>query len=109
MITTRHEAGILVCELKGRLDAITADAAGEEIIALLAAGNRRVLLNLSALDYVSSMGLRVFSRASRAAHAAGGSLKLCSPTAPVAKVLEISGMDNLLDLYATESAALAAF
>jgi len=109
MISTRQEADILVCELKGRLDMVTSEATGEEIMSLVAAGNTRLLLNLAALDYVSSIGLRVFVRAAKAAHAAGGALKLCSPTPSVAKVLEISGMDNLLDLQATESAALAAF
>ncbi len=109
MISTRRESGVLVCELGGRLDATTAEAAGEELLSLVAAGSSRLLLNLSSLDYVSSMGLRVFVRAAKAAHAAGGALKLCSPTAPVAKVLEISGMDNLLDMHADESAALAAF
>ncbi len=109
MISTRHEAGIIVCELKGRLDTVTSEATWDEIMALVAAGNSRLLLNLAALDYISSIGLRVFVRAAKATHAAGGALKLCSPTASVAKVLEISGMDNLLDLHTAESAALAAF
>lgn len=109
MISTRNEAGVLVCELKGRLDTVTAEAIGEEIMSLVAAGNSRLVLNLASLDYVSSIGLRVFVRVAKAAHAAGGALKLCSPTPSVAKVLEISGMDNLLDLHAAESAALAAF
>ncbi len=109
MITTRQEAGILVCELSGRLDATSSEAAATELLALVAAGNAKLLLNLKTLDYVSSIGLRVFVRVAKATHAAGGALKLCSPTSSVAKVLEISGMDNLLDLHTEESAALAAF
>ena len=109
MITTRQETGILVCELGGRLDATSSEAAATELLALVAAGNAKLLLNLKTLDYVSSIGLRVFVRVAKATHAAGGALKLCAPTTSVAKVLEISGMDNLLDLHTEESAALAAF
>ncbi len=109
MITTRQETGILVCELGGRLDATSSEAAATELLALVAAGNGKLLLNLQTLDYVSSIGLRVFVRVAKATHAAGGALKLCAPTSSVAKVLEISGMDNLLDLHTEESAALAAF
>jgi anti-anti-sigma factor len=109
MITTRQETGILVCELGGRLDATSSEAAATELLALVGAGNAKLLLNLKTLDYVSSIGLRVFVRVAKATHAAGGALKLCAPTTSVAKVLEISGMDNLLDLHTEESAALAAF
>lgn len=109
MISTRQEAGVIVCSLRGRLDALTAEPVSEQLLSMIAAGNTRLLLELSALDYISSIGLRVFVRTAKAAHAAGGALKLCRPTAPVSKVLEISGMDNLLDLHTLESAALAAF
>lgn len=109
MITSQDVGDILVCRLSGRLDALGADALAAELMPLLEGPKRRVLLNLEELGYISSIGLRVLVRAAKTVKAGGGMLKLCSAPATVRKVLEISGMDQLLDLRDSESAAIAAF
>lgn len=109
-LTPRITDGILVCTITGRLDAVSADAAATELLALLETeNNTKVLLNLEQLDYVSSLGLRVFVRAAKVVNGNGGTLKLCSATPPVKKVLEISALDSLLDLRDDEDEALSSF
>lgn len=100
---------VLVCRLSGRLDANAADPLTEALLPLLNEPGRQVLLNLESLDYISSIGLRVLVKAAKSVKGSGGALKLCSASPAVRKVLEISGMDQLLDLRETEPAALAAF
>tara|TARA_B110000503_G_scaffold130482_1_gene203928 strand:- start:1796 stop:2125 length:330 start_codon:yes stop_codon:yes gene_type:complete len=109
MITSREESGVLICSIEGRLDAVAADPAASQLLALVEGSGRNVLLNLSGLNYVSSLGLRVFVRAAKAVKASEGVLKLCSATPPVQKVLEISALDTLLDHHAEEAAAIASF
>jgi anti-anti-sigma factor len=100
---------VLVCRLSGRLDGNAADPLANDLLPLLTDPGRQVLLNLETLDYISSIGLRVLVKAAKAVKGSGGALKLCSASPTVRKVLEISGMDQLLDLRESESAALAAF
>ncbi|MEY3018390.1 MAG: hypothetical protein RL336_1525, partial [Pseudomonadota bacterium] len=93
MIKSREEAGVFVCSIEGRLDAVAADLVAAELLALVDGSGRKVLLNLSGLDYVSSLGLRVFVRVAKTVKAADGVLKLCCARPPVQKVLEISALD----------------
>ena len=60
MLETRQEGDVFVCDISGRLDAISADSFAEELLGELAGAGPSVLLNLSGLEYISSMGLRVF-------------------------------------------------
>ncbi|MFM8354992.1 MAG: STAS domain-containing protein, partial [Gammaproteobacteria bacterium] len=109
VITSQHVGDILVCRLSGRLDAPGADALSAHLLPLLEGDPRRVLLNLEDLGYISTFGLRVLVKAAKTVKAGGGLLKLCSAPPTVRKVLEISGMDQLLDLRDNESAGLGAF
>ena len=109
MLETRQEGDVFVCDISGRLDAISADSFAEELLGELAGAGPSVLLNLSGLEYISSMGLRVFVKAVKAVNAAKGTLKVCSPTVAVLRVLEISALDTLLDLRDDEASALASF
>lgn len=95
-------------DLVGRLDTQTATSVGDELPNLLGGGNQ-ALLNLAKVEFVSSIGLRVFIKTAKQLRAAGGALKLCCASPGVLKVLEISGLESLLDLHNDEAAALAAF
>jgi anti-sigma B factor antagonist len=108
-IQSRQQDGILVCSLSGRLDAVSANGTSSELLELIGGNVVKVLLNLEKLEYVSSLGLRVFVQAAKQLGGKGGTLKLCSATAPVRKVLEISALDTLLDLRDNEADALQSF
>lgn len=82
----------------GRLDGITAAATEKEILALLVDGVSLVSIDLSALDYVSSAGLRVLLVSAKAAKAKGGKLVLLSPKPAILEVLTISGFDKILEV-----------
>lgn len=109
MIKHRIEGEVLVCEIEGRLDATQSQAIQDELLALIAAHPRKVLLHLGQVSYLSSMGIRVLVRAAKQVRAADGALKLCHVGATVRKVLDIAGMDGILDIRESEPAALAAF
>lgn len=109
MIKHRIEGEVLVCEIEGRLDAAYSQAIQDELLALIAAHPRKVLLHMGQVSYLSSMGIRVLVRAAKQVRAADGALKLCHASATVRKVLDIAGMDGILDIRESEQAALAAF
>ena len=107
MLTVRDLDNILICSLEGRLDTNTSAEVSEELLDHVAGSDRRVVINLQGLTYISSMGLRVLVMAAKAVNGAGGGLKLCCATPPVRKVLEISALDTLLGYHAELEEALA--
>jgi anti-anti-sigma factor len=80
----------------GDLDAATAgtlDAAFDDVVG---GGARRVVVDLAAVTFLDSTGLRSLLRAAANLEGAGGTLR-CAPLSPqVRRVLELSGLDMRL-------------
>ena len=71
--------------------------------------NRKVLLYVGGLEYVSSAGLRAIMVAAKLLQVNGGAAKICWANDTVKHVMEVSGFNSFLHLYDTEDKALAAF
>jgi anti-anti-sigma factor len=107
-IETRKVYDTLVIEMSGRLDSRTAGDAGDRMVAIAQGTDRRVVLNLEKLHYVSSAGLRVILQAAKLLQAKNGKLTICSASGSVRTVLETAGFNSLLNTYDTEKEAVAA-
>ena len=108
-IGTRKVYDVLVVDMGGRLDSHTSGDAGDRLVAIAQGDDRRVVLNLATLDFVSSAGLRVILRAAKLLQVSKGELKICGAKQQVGNVLVTAGFDSLIKLYATEQEAFAAF
>ncbi len=102
----RRIVGIVVVELKGKIDAATA-AATERSIYEQTAGARQVVLDLSAVGYLNSAGLRVIVNAAAEVHDLGGQVSLCAVPSYIKEVLDIAGVSALLPLFGSRAEALA--
>jgi anti-anti-sigma factor len=78
-----------VIRLEGSLDTDTFSQLEAEIARLVEEGSPLVALDLSALTYISSAGIRVVQKGTRALERTGGQLKLLNPQPQVARVFEI--------------------
>jgi anti-anti-sigma factor len=94
---------------EGRLDAEAAPALDQAISALEALGAQRVIVNLSSCTYISSSGLRALISHARRLRQVGGDLKLCCPSPRVMHVLDIAGLDAVLNISSSEADASGAF
>ena len=86
-ITERRTADIVTLSLSGKLDGTTAKAFEEKILGQIESGDRRFIIDLEQLDYVSSAGLRVFAVAGKRLDGTNGKIVLCGfkktfPTTP---------------------------
>ena len=108
-ITTRQSYDVLIADLNGRLDSTTSGYGYDELVKIAQSGNKQVLLNLEKLEFVSSAGLRSLLVAAKLLQAAEGQLKLCQANPAVSNVLQTSGFNSLLSLYATEAEAIKSF
>src|SRR5574339_1093201 len=76
---------------------------------LIAAGERRVIIDLSTVGYVDSATIGCLMDLYRQALAAGGSLKLAGVQKRVETMLMMTGAHNFLEVHPDEAAALASF
>jgi len=98
----RSADGILVAAVEGRIDESTWEAFAERMSAVIdqAAAEKlsELMLDLSALDYMSSRGLRVLTMAKRQADAAGLTITLAAPNDVMREILAISRYDKLFHI-----------
>ena len=89
-----------------RLDALNAVAAQTALVQHISAGVNRVVLDLGAVAYLSSAGLRTVLQVAKHTTAAGGRLALCTVQAPVREIVAIAGLEGLLPLLPSRTEAL---
>src|SRR5258705_13668255 len=85
----------------GRIDHATADgfkAALVPYLARCAAGGDRVVLELSGVEYISSVGLRGLMVASKQVNAHGGSLAVSGRGPVVGEIFDVGRFTLLLDV-----------
>jgi len=104
-ISERKAAGIVTLSLSGKLDATNAKAFEQKILGQIESGERRIIIDLAQLDYVSSAGLRVFFLASKGVSSANGKLALCSLNDPVREVFDMVGFSSMFSIYGSHDDA----
>jgi anti-sigma B factor antagonist len=97
MIQTTQEtrSGWCVVSVEGRADAEAAEELESTLRGALGK-NDKVAVNLAGLSYISSAGLRAVLQAARAAEAGNAEFAVCSLTASVKKVFDMSGLHHVL-------------
>ena len=103
--STRTSNDIHIVAITGSLDSTTAPEAQKSLDAVVA-GAKKVVLDFSSLDYISSAGLRVLLGAAKQLRASGGTLGMFGLNQSVREVFEISGFSSILSIYQSEAEAL---
>lgn len=105
-ISTRTQGEVTIVALAGNLDSNTSPQAQQALDGILAAGCRKMLVDCTALDYISSAGLRVLLGAAKRLKGAGSALRLFGLNETVREVFQISGFSTILAVSVTEAEAL---
>lgn len=108
-ITTRTQNDVTLVALAGSLDSNTSPQAQQALEEILASGTQKIVVDFTALGYISSAGLRVLLGAAKRLKGAGGALRLFGLNESVREVFEISGFSQILGVFATEADALKGF
>jgi anti-anti-sigma factor len=108
-IEQRGAGAAAVIAVHGELDLAEAPRLAARLDALREGGrSARVLVDLSDLQFCYSTGLRALLGAANEIRATGGRVAVVAPPAPVARVFEIAGAAEWLDIHPDADAALAA-
>ena len=87
---------------------LLADFSGA-VTALVAAGEKKVLIDLSKVTYVDSATIGCLMDLYRQTAAAGGSLKLAGVQKRVETMLTMTGAHNFLKMFPDEASAIQSF
>lgn len=107
LIVTESGAGPLRLGLKGRLDAVGAEAVERAFTAQVNNAARDVLVDLAEVSFTGSLGVRMLIAAARVATRRGHRMVLVAPQPQVAEVFNIVALDDLISVMPDEAAALA--
>src|SRR4030081_2171999 len=92
------------------LDEQNIQVIGEQLFSLVdELGRRKLLLNFSNVEYLSSAALGKFITLNKKVKTAGGNLILCAIDAPIYEVFEITKLNKLFNIQTDEQTALQAF
>jgi anti-anti-sigma factor len=103
--------GVRLVRLTGRMDLDGAAAIDLKLTSVVATDRTSVVIDLSGVDFVASMGLSTLVRCARAAWLRGGNVVLLNPQRLVRQLLGTTRIDQILpvftDLADARTAALA--
>lgn len=108
-VSTRTVGDVTIVAITGSLDSNTAPQAKSTLDEVGASAARKVAVDFSKLDYVSSAGLRVLLGLAKQLNSKGGALRSFGLNQSVREVFEISGFATILKAFATEADALNGF
>jgi anti-anti-sigma factor len=105
-INTRKENNITVITVTGRMDAVTAPVFEKSLSELIAQGEHTFVVNLSALEYISSAGLRSILASAKQLKSKNGEIIFAGLRGAVEEVFKISGFHSIFKVFDTEEKAL---
>lgn len=89
-----------------RLDASVAPAFKQAVVRVVEGGERRILLDLSGVDFLDSSGLGAMVSILKAL-GTQGTLAVCGAKGPVMSLFKLTRMDKVFSLHADRAEALA--
>jgi len=101
------ENGIRLIKFIGALDLSGSYGIEVEFVRHCAGDNVRVLVDLSEVDYISSIGVQMLVNAANSIASRGGKMALLNPQPSVLDVLDLTGILQVISIYSDLDSAEA--
>jgi anti-sigma B factor antagonist len=108
-IDTDNTKSVSVMKVKGRVDSDTTPEFEHALLQLLGDNRNKIVLNLQAVEFLSSAGLRAMVKALKDAQKSGGDVRLASVSQPIEVILRTVGMLQMFKMFSTSEEAAAGF
>ena len=109
-LTTENASGVAVVRIgESRLMYPLLSEFSTAVTQLIAAGERKVVVDLSSVGYVDSATIGCLMDLYRQANAAGGTLKLAGVQKRVETMLTMTGAHNFLEMHPDEASGVKSF
>jgi len=106
-ITSDKRATGTLMQVMGRMDAVSAPAFEKDFLQVIDGGEKKVVVDLAGLDYISSAGLRSILASAKKAKGAGCTMQFCGLSGMVEEVFKVSGLGTMFSVSATVEEAFA--
>ncbi|MEW6285888.1 MAG: STAS domain-containing protein [Chloroflexota bacterium] len=103
---TELENGIRLIKLEGRLDLNGTYSIEVQFVNRCAGDGVRVLVDLSGVSYVSSVGIPMLVNTAKSVVSRGGKMAFLNPQENVTKVLDLVGIPSVIPIYYDQKAAI---
>lgn len=107
-INWSRNQGVLIAKAVGRVYSSNYLEWQSALEAGIKPGDRAMVVDFEQVPYLSSAGLRILIATSRRFDGPGQAFGISTPSRGVRKVLAASGFDQVLAIYESEAAAVAA-
>lgn len=87
---------VMIVSIQGHLDTVTSPSFEQRLLKLIAAGERQILVDCAALEYINSTGLKAFLIAARKLEAEGGRIVLSTLAPSVMTIFQIIGFTRII-------------
>lgn len=101
----RQRNAVIVAPV-GRIDGRTSASLEQHLLELDGAGERRIVIDLAGVDYISSAGLRVVLSLAKRMRENKGGLALCALGESVRRVFELAGLLPLFNVTVSRDEAI---
>jgi anti-sigma B factor antagonist len=105
-VDTHERSGWTVIAVVGEVDVVAAPQLRSEIVRVVSEGTTDLVLDLSGVVFIDSFGLGVLVGAVKRVQSHDGRLRVVIGEARVMAVLELTGLDRILELHETLGAAV---
>lgn len=105
-ITKKQTGEFLVLNIEGKIDMSNYVSAEAEVVEIINAGNKNIIMNCQELEYVSSAGLRVFLTALKKVKALGGKIAVCHLNDDLQEAFEVSSFASIFKVFPDLEGAL---
>ena len=106
-VSTERQGNTLIAKTDGRVDGANAREFQSALEEAIDANEQAVILDMEELSYISSAGLRVILLTAKNLRSQNAKFAVCSLSAPIREVFEISGFDKIISIHGTQAEALA--
>ena len=106
---TDNSQSVSVMKVTGRVDSETALDLDAALSKLLNDNRNKIVLNLQAVEFLSSAGMRAMVKALKGAQKSGGDVRLAAVSQPIEVILRTVGMMQMFKMYSTSEEAAAGF
>lgn len=108
-ISLREKHNVTILDLAGELIAPDCSGLPPQVKELLAAGKKKIALNLKKVERADSLGLGALAASFVSAQRQEGTLRLFSPNERVREAIRATRLDFVIATYSKEKDAVASF
>ena len=98
---------VAIVTLPAEIDLSNAELVRQDLLLAVAQGATRVIADMTATTFCDSAGIAALIRVAQHATAHGSGLRLAVSTPAVTRVLTLTGVDKLIEVYPSVAAAMA--